>query len=473
MRAAALLVATLFLLTPAAAQELVWHAPEEAVAGRPLHMAYTMEDDDGLVGHVNVELDASLDGTSLLHLPPSALHEHDGFHGLVLTPPRAGTLTLHGAPGSGKAASTTVTVLPAPAEAERPEAALVTDGESAGFEAPDQDSWEHWALTEALDAEGRLRLATWQDLGHTMHLHREGAWRPQAVVTDAPDRPEDSGTTGAAFLVGDPNDPAVVHLPDPLVGLGGDLPPCSEAAPGFVLDPNAVGGTEPPTWQQHSTIRTAWPNHGHGELHITLFEETPAGALRNVLGATSVDPHGRFAFTVDAAGTYALRLSWPGDGGRCSAPFQVVPNPAPAGTLDAGLTPGPGSLHVAFTALDAQGGAIPHYEFDTRVVRLAAGDDAGALVWEGKLHGHGGSVEAELGGLPAGEYRVWTHPSPQNQDSPPLSATGYDGFVYTASVPPGPDSYHGGDDSEDSPGASVVAALAVLGAAFVAARRRV
>lgn len=467
MRTAALLVVTLFLLAPAAAQDLVWHAPDQAVAGRPVHVAYTIEDGDGLVGHVNVPLQVTLDGELLLKTP--SLHEHDGFHGFALTPPRAGTLEVSGAPAGGDAVRATVEILPAPEQGDGPEAALVTDGESAGFDAPDAEPWEHWALVEALDDDGRLRLATWQDLGSQIHLYRADAWRPQAVVTDAPDR---SAHSGAGFLVGDPNDPALVHLPDALAGLGGDLPDCASAAPDFVLDPNAVGGTAPPTWQQHSTIRTAWPDHGLAEVRMDLFEETATGALRQVYGATTVDPHARLAFTVDDPGTYALRLFWGGDEGRCTAPFQVLPNPAPAGSLDAAVDPGPGRIDLSFQALDAGGDLIPHYEFDTRVFREPTADRPGALVWEGKLHGHGGSVETSLAGLEAGEYRVWTHPSPQNQDSAPLSADGHDGFVYTASVPPTPDAYHGDGDSQDSPGTSIVAGLAILAVALIAARRR-
>ncbi len=169
-----------------------------------------------------------------------------------------------------------------------------------------------------------------------------------------------------------------------------------------------------------------------------------------------------------------VRIPHADDFAECLLEFTILPNTDDVpGQVVADLQVQDRSAEIRFTP-QRDGTALPHYEFDTRVLRLESHQDPARLVWKGKLHGHEGPASFRLDDLGPGDYEVRTYPSPQDVGTPPVSADGDDGFVFRFHIdgPPALPAPPPAPPPEQAPAPALAFALAALGGCLTWLRRR-
>ncbi len=449
MRGWSLLV--VLLLVPAgSAQTLHWLGPEEGTAHAPVFMAYEMADGTGgLEGHVNVKLTVSLDGHALF--ATDQIHEHEGFHTFAFSPPASGELVFTANVG-GQDVRHTVAVEPAK-EHDMPgfsqarfRAGQTTEGNNFATRADGAmgvSGTPGWALVEGRDLDGTLRFSSWQAPWSGGSLLRSEPWLAEAVFTDAPHLREGRGAThlngGQWQPSGDSDQPVLLPgVPRP--------PTCGPDSMNVVLDPTSLSPAGNPQFQEHAAIRLAIRDNAYPEVAYIVFDAAAELSTGMVLAATAVDPYGQAILHPDGAGSMRLLVTGFGgesQRGQCQLFFDVTPNPAEPGSVDASLDERPLGMDVTLTPLSASGDILTHYEFDTRLLRMED-DGLGRLVYQGKLHGHSGATSFSFDNLEPGDYRLWTHPSPQDPAAPPVQPSDPVGFVYpfTVAAPTGSESVY-------------------------------
>lgn len=456
-------------LLPAAAAELQWTAPATGVVGSPVQAAWAdvvQESPRTLGAHVETRVKI-LEGDAVV-FESGSIHEHDGFHALAWTPTRPGPLTLQVTPADGSPAEHTVQVEAAPA---------ATLEQLAAFQGATLDRDGHWLLSEAPSVPVYSRWDLRDDAGRLL-------LSSAAVHAGNSAQGPDTGTLGGALraLATSGGGPAlgVLALEAPVQAADGPLatltltPPQTPACTDLVTDPDSATPDQP-TWQRWSDVRVsvAQPD---AVVVYTLVDRTLPVGQRPLWTAVSSAPHATLAFRAPGPGAYGLLL---GGDVECQFAFRVVdsegvPLDLPGagtepGTVEAEIVIDGNAATVAMVPLGADGTALSHYEFDTRVLQL--GVPGGRLVWQGKLHGHAGAVEFTLGGLAPGDYLVQTYPSPQDLGTAPVATDDPAGFVYAFHVE-GP----AADGAQPTPTAAVPGVSALLLAvtllATVALRRR-
>lgn len=420
-------VAILALIPTASAGELTWHAPDEVRADHPVFAAYAIEGEESAYeGHVNIDVRVELDGHLLFST--ASVHEHDGVHTLTVTPPAAGTLQFVAVRDGEVAGRHDVTVLPtAHNETGFPEARVGWGPDSlsaaAGVEAA--------RLLEQRDSMGRLMLSGWVFGDQEIEYRNSGTAdaSPRAWFASLPGAPESRGAIRVEA------DAMALPMVQPSLNSLPDLPACG---PHLVTDPNTLA-PEGRVWQAGSDIRVTMLT-GDGPTTYTFFRgPVDPGSLPSPppvdFRATVDDPFGQLTFNPGGPGPGWLLVER-GDT-RCQVEMAIVPAPADgSGAVEAALEPRPVGQRIEFTPYGADGATLGHYEFDTRVLRVADDHGPGRLVWMGKLHGHGGMVGFDLHNLEPGTYEVVTYPSPQNLDVPTVATDDPDGFLYTFEVAP-------------------------------------
>lgn len=493
MRTAWAVGLTLLLLTggaPSAQAEpgLNWLAPDQAYAGQPIYAAYAIvgsEEPLMLVGHVNVELTVWLDDVRLWH--STSVHEHDGFHSLMVTPPTAGELRLEASAGGEETITKAIEVLPSePDPTLQDHVAWTEPYHEAGTAGMDTlmvpSGAEHplgvGGVVDVQDGAGRSLLSTWtHELPAFYYDENWGAQQAWFLLTGATHTPAPERDVGlnAASMALDHVAPDYGIVPaQPELPI--DSTSCQDEGVTLVFDPESHQ-PQGLGWDWDTDIRLSVPDLGADPTadHRTRFQLDRLGPEEDaaIFKASADDPWGQLTFRAPEPGTYELHVD---DGSsQCSVRFDVTgPGSDPLG-LTADASPEPGTLEVEtdvngstvvveLHAKLAGGDPNTHFEFDTRVYR--EGTD-GLLAWKGKLHGHGGDASFSMAGLTPGDYVVQVYPAPQDEGAPPLATDDPDGFRYTFSVAqPAADAV-----TQDAPlGAGALLALA--GAALVAAVRR-
>lgn len=434
--------------------DLHWLLPEVAYAGHPLHAAYAIIADESpmrLTGHVNVPLTVYLDDQMLW--TSDSVHEHDGFHGLVITPPTAGTLRFvageahvgggkaHGHQGAAmdrnaytaepsKTIERTIEVLPSV-----PLNTTLDPFADEELEAKHGHVHSAWKmgnhglpfgyLTDVRDPAGRL-------IGSAYGIHGAGEPSIGHGSTETP-------ATVSFLFTPDPTEPVWYHGRE----ISTEVTPDRETAP-FVNPTDAVDArcdladtlviTDPNSarderliWQEWSDIRIALLDIKHkGHYDLGDRPRTHYSLPASGLSLTPGDPFRQIAFRAPTPGDHSLYIGQ--DDVECKIRFTILPNPnAPVGIVEEAIHVDNDTAHVGLAAVHPDGHALGHYEFDTRVFSL--GDDT-RLVWQGKLHGHDGAVSFKLAGLAPGDYAVVTYPSPQDMDTGPVATDDPEGFRY-------------------------------------------
>lgn len=404
----ALFVALLFLPGLSAAS-ITWSAPDGIASDHPVFAAAVSRGPDGRgQAHVDMELQVWLDG--FLLVDSRDVHEHDGVFTMVFTPPGHGALRLV-AIVDGQPTEHPIVVGATMYNATGfGQASLHVDGTTWSIEqAP-----AHAALFEVPAPEGHLSAR---------------AWSHGAAADASPD------AAVQALLVTSPSDPqarGAVMAPSPSItgpAVQAQGPPAAqfpECGPEIVTDPDSVLSPGL-AWQSGTDVRVT---HAGPATYQTLGAEVvlPVGGLGvPSITMTAEDPFGQFTFRPATPGPGRLLVT---ADTTCQLVFQVLPGPAPTGRLEVTPVKNPVGVSIGFAALGIDDTLLPHYEFDTRVVRLQD-DLPGRLAWAGKLHGHDGQATLHLNFLPPGDYEIVTFASPQALDTPGLAATGVHRIVFT------------------------------------------
>jgi len=456
---AALVVLTAVTLLPSASAEVVWSAPEGAFSGHPVHAAWAdvaSRDPLALSGHAEVPVRILLDDVLLFE--SRSVHEHDGFHPLIVTPPRPGVLRLEASPEGGTPVVQEIRVEAGTAAGAAPRSdfenltapavprAGGTEVGLEGYHGLEAQPWGFDVQHDVRDAQGRLLLSGRGGVSTVLPFLGDAvpAWavRTTATARSAP------GTDGGETVGLRSLDTPVGHAPQEDMAVRAMLPAAADCPSPPVLDPPSILA-EGLAWGPWTDVRVAFPEGSPGSL-ASLEERGPLG------GATLWrrgldDPWGSVTFRAPGPGSYRLVL----DGATpCALPFEVtaagsplpgVPglpaDPVAPGTVEAAIGmdgADPGRVGITLTPKGPDGALLPHYEFDLRIVRPGdARGEGGLLVWQGKLHGHDGRAALTLGGLEAGTYRVEAYPSPQDADGVPVATDDPGGFVWAFEVSAG------------------------------------
>jgi len=455
----------------------MWVAPDVVTAGSPVHAAFMIAEGDGPQEHVDMNLSAWLDGQLLVE---AWTHEHDGFHGLTVTPPTSGTLDLVAVTGPEQRTVKTLEIRP-PTDTTT---SLLRDadlflGESldrrwvATSGAFDGRAYHDMDVLWMIHDDGRLRVLT----SATIHGGSRFEYGPalgdatvEALFT-GPDNLVEAGVWGAthreAQVVGPgPTAPTVASE---------DEPPATTCDLPVVADPKPGDG---PTWTWSVNSDIRWsvvnptPELGGGNAfgHTYRLERAVGDLLPTtdewdlLWMAQAHDPWSQITFSVPQAGTYRMHVTPMGlqPGPACTIDFTATDPQAVPGRLEAGLDIRGRDLTGTLRALDAQGAPLGHYEF--LVVAYQDDPDTGALEWTGKLHGHDGRATFHLGALPPGDHTVRVFPSAQDPEAPVLAGGPFQWTLHVED-PTRP-------EEQQASGVGGAAAIGVVAVALLARRTR-
>ncbi len=451
------LLAMLWMLPATSAQETGWFTEPSGTAHMPVLAGFAVVQSNDpilqLQGHTNMRIEAWLNDTLLFET--DSVHEHDGLHTLAITPPGPGNLRLIAYPNDATDPITTTLPIHAAATDHDP-TNLNLEQDGPHIRLTGLEFGDALILFDARDLQGRLVASHWS--------HLPSYWMVPATP----------GISVRA-IVSTPNQFQILEIPElnldalgMVIASGG---PCPFSH--LVTDPESP--TTPKTWNVWSDIRLSYLRPlSELEPIPTLSTTGPAGRppTGHALVVLPAGPVPHFTFRQPEPGTYKLSMSV--NLQECLEPFTLTPGTqSPPGTLDMQVATEDHAATLTMKSLAADGSTLGHYEFDTRVLQDQDEQNPGRIIWQGKLHGHGGEATATFHNLEPGNYTVHVYPSPQSIGEPPLATDNPDGFVVHFTVPEDSLQDDGTSTAKDTPApGTLTVIMAILGIALFVLRRR-